>query len=103
MWCLWSPGDPYLYTVTAILQRRNEAYDELTVHSGVRSFSCDPQKGFILNGVPTPLRGVSRHQDRLYKGNALTAEEHYEDACIIKELGANTIPPGPLSAQSGLL
>ena len=88
---LWSPDDPYLYTVTATLQRRNEAYDELTVNSGVRSFSCDPERGFILNGVPTPLRGVSRHQDRLYIGNALTAEDHWEDAAIIKELGANTI------------
>lgn len=88
---LWSIDNPYLYTVTASLIRRNETYDEVSCRAGVRSFSCDPQKGFILNGVPTPLRGVSRHQDRLYKGNALTREEHYEDAAIIKELGANTI------------
>ena len=87
----WSIDDPYLYTVTATLQRRNEAYDELTVQAGVRDFSCDPQKGFILNGVETPLRGVSRHQDKLYQGNALTRENHFEDARIIKELGANTI------------
>ncbi|MCD8160826.1 MAG: glycoside hydrolase family 2 protein [Clostridiales bacterium] len=88
---LWGVDDPYLYTVTATLQRRNEAYDELVVSAGVRSFSCTPDEGFILNGVQTPLRGVSRHQDRLYEGNALTPEEHYEDALIIKELGANTI------------
>ncbi|WP_432631036.1 glycoside hydrolase family 2 protein [Brotaphodocola sp.] len=88
---LWSPKTPYLYKVRASLLRRNEVYDELTVQAGVRSFSCDPNKGFILNGVPTPLRGVSRHQDKLYKGNALTKEDHYEDARIIKELGANTI------------
>ncbi len=88
---LWSVDDPYLYTVTALLQRRNEAYDEVECDVGVRSFSCDPDKGFILNGVQTPLRGVSRHQDRLYQGNALTIDDHYEDALIIKELGANTI------------
>lgn len=88
---LWDCDNPYLYTVTATLQRRNEAYDEISARSGVRSFSCDPNKGFILNGVPTPLRGVSRHQDMLYKGNALTREDHYNDARIIKELGANTI------------
>lgn len=88
---LWSPKTPYLYKVRASLLGRNEVYDELTVQAGVRSFSCDPNKGFILNGVPTPLRGVSRHQDKLYKGNALTKEDHYEDARIIKELGANTI------------
>lgn len=87
----WSMDEPNLYTVTARLQRRNETYDEISVNVGVRSFSVTPDGGFVINGVPTPLRGVSRHQDRLYKGNALTAEEHYEDAEIIKELGANTI------------
>ncbi len=87
----WEIDDPYLYTVTAILQRRNESFDEISARVGVRSFSCDPEKGFIINGIETPLRGVSRHQDRLYKGNALTKEDHYEDARIIKELGANTI------------
>lgn len=87
----WEIDRPYLYTVTATLQRRNEAYDEVSVRAGVRSFSCDPDKGFVINGVNTPLRGVSRHQDQLYKGNALTKEDHYEDARIIKELGANTI------------
>ncbi len=88
---LWDFDDPYLYTVTAELQRRNESYDTIEVGVGVRSFSCDPQKGFILNGVETPLRGVSRHQDIVYKGNALTEDDHYDDAYIIKELGANTI------------
>ncbi|MCD8188662.1 MAG: glycoside hydrolase family 2 protein [Clostridiales bacterium] len=88
---LWDIDSPNLYTVTALLQRRNEAYDEVSCKAGVRSFSVTPDDGFIINGVQTPLRGVSRHQDRLYKGNALTKEEHYEDAKIIKELGANTI------------
>lgn len=87
----WGIDDPYLYNVTATLQRRNEAYDEVSLQAGVREFSCDPQKGFFLNGVLTPLRGVSRHQDKLYQGNALTREDHFEDARIIKELGANTI------------
>lgn len=88
---LWSVDDPYLYTVTATLQRRNEAYDEVSVKAGVRSFFCDPDQGFVLNGVQTPLRGVSRHQDQLYKGNALTREDHYLDARLIKEIGANTV------------
>lgn len=88
---LWEINSPYLYTVTARLQRRNETFDEVEVKAGVRSISCDPNKGFIINGVETPLRGVSRHQDIMYKGNALTREDHYEDARIIKELGANTI------------
>ena len=88
---LWSMDEPNLYLVTARLQRNNETYDEIFANAGVRSFAVTPDEGFSINGVPTPLRGVSRHQDRLYKGNALTAEDHYEDARIIKELGANSI------------
>ena len=34
---------------------------------------------------------MSRHQDMLYKGNALSKADHYHDAELIKELGANTI------------
>lgn len=88
---LWDVDDPYLYTVNAAILRRNETVDMVSVRCGVRSFSCDPQKGFILNGRPLPLRGVSRHQDMLYKGNALTWEDHRRDAALIKELGANTV------------
>ena len=87
----WDIDSPYLYTVKATLQRRNETYDEISTRAGVRSFSCDPQKGFIINGKETSLRGVSRHQDMLYKGSALTKEDHYRDAELIKKLGANTI------------
>ncbi len=83
--------DPYLYTCTASLVRRNEVVDEVSSRFGVRSFHVDPEKGFFLNGKPMMLRGVSRHQDRLYQGNALTRKEHYEDAALIHEIGANTV------------
>ena len=88
---LWSMDEPNLYTVTARLQKNNETFDEIYANVGVRSYTVTPNDGFSINGEPTPLRGVARHQDRLYKGNALTAEDHYEDALLIKELGANTI------------
>lgn len=88
---LWEMDSPYLYTVEATLVRRNEIYDQVSLQTGVRSFSCDPDKGFIMNGKEIPLRGVSRHQDLLYKGNALTREDHFRDAKMIKELGANSV------------
>ena len=88
---LWSMDEPNLYTVVATLQRNNEEVDEIAANVGVRSFKVTPDEGFSINGVPTPLRGVSRHQDRVFEGNALTAEEHYDDAMLIKELGANTV------------
>ena len=88
---LWSMEEPNLYTVTARLQRNNETCDEIHTNAGVRSYTVTPDGGFFINGVSVPLRGVARHQDQLYKGNALNSEEHYRDARIIKEMGANTI------------
>ena len=89
---LWNgTQDPYLYSLTAELLKDGEKTDEISVRFGCRSFSIDPQKGFILNGKPCPLRGVSRHQDRPDIGNALTEKEHREDMDLICELGANTI------------
>lgn len=99
----WDIKNPYLYKITALLIRRNEVYDEVCVQVGVRSFSCDPDQGFIFNGVPTPLRGVSRHQDMLYKGNALTKEDHVNDARIIKELGGEYDSSCSLPACAGIL
>ncbi|OZG69223.1 glycoside hydrolase family 2 protein [Bifidobacterium eulemuris] len=89
---LWQgTEDPYLYTVTASIVRHNEVVDQIEVAHGVREFRFDPAQGFFLNGKLTPLRGVSRHQDRLGKGNALEYADHFEDAALISELGANTI------------
>ncbi len=83
--------DPYLYRVTARIVRHNEAVDAVSTRLGVREFRVDPEKGFFLNGRSMPLRGVSRHQDRLGIGNALRKEDHEEDARLIRELGANTV------------
>ena len=83
--------DPYLYTAEAVILRSSEIIDRVTARFGCRSFEIDPEKGFILNGEIYPLRGVSRHQDRLGIGNALLPEHHREDMDFICELGATTI------------
>ncbi len=83
--------DPYLYTAKAEILRADEVIDEVNARFGCRSFSIDPARGFILNGEEYPLRGVSRHQDRIGRGNALLPEHHIEDMDLICELGATTI------------
>ena len=89
---LWDGvNNPYLYTAEAVLLRGEEELDKVSARFGCRSFEIDPEKGFILNGREYPLRGVSRHQDRWGKGNALSREDHIEDMDLICEVGANTI------------
>ncbi|MEG1698223.1 MAG: glycoside hydrolase family 2 TIM barrel-domain containing protein [Oscillospiraceae bacterium] len=86
-----SMEDPYLYSAKLTLVKNGEALDEIITAFGVREYSVDAETGFILNGKSYPLHGVSRHQDRIDMGWALTRKEHAEDAAIIKEVGANTI------------
>lgn len=89
---LWNGvSDPYLYNAVAELIVDGKVVDRVESRFGIRSFKVDHQKGFILNGKPYPLRGVSRHQDRPGIGNALLPEHHREDVELICEMGANTI------------
>ena len=89
---LWNGRkDPYLYCCEAELVRGGEVIDSVCTRFGCRYFEIDPERGFILNGEEYPLRGVSRHQDRLGIGNALLPEHHREDIELICEVGATTI------------
>lgn len=89
---LWNGRiDPHLYTLRAVLSDGAAELDRREIRFGCRSFAIDPEKGFILNGESYPLRGVSRHQDRPGKGNALSKADHEEDMELICEMGANTI------------
>ena len=89
---LWNGRkDPYLYTLKCQIIKEDEILDEVETSLGFRSFVIDPERGFILNGEEYPLRGVSRHQDRWGKGNAISREDHEEDMALIMEVGATTI------------
>ena len=89
---LWNGmADPYCYTATASIVKDGEVVDAVTVTYGYRSFRVDAATGFYLNGKNVPLHGVSRHQDRLDKGWAISKADHEEDIALIKEVGANTI------------
>ena len=83
--------DPYLYTCRAELLEQGRVVDRVETTFGCRTFQIDPEEGFILNGKPYPLRGVSRHQDRWGIGNALLPHHHEEDMDLICEMGATTI------------
>lgn len=82
---------PFLYTATAKLMKDGVTVDEISDRFGCREYYVDPEKGFFLNGRSYPLHGVSRHQDRLGVGNALTKEMHEEDMELILSMGANSI------------
>lgn len=81
--------DPYLYTVRVEIFKGKRMMDIAETPIGYRSFEMDPDRGFLLNGRPYPLRGVSMHQDMDGKASALTEADYRRDYRMVKELGAN--------------
>lgn len=109
---LWSPDQPYLYTVKSQLIEKGQVLDELSNPLGLRWFNFDPDQGFSLNGKKLVLKGTNRHQDRKDHGDALSSGDHYRDLKLIKDMGCNFLrlahyPQAPevlkLADQLGLL
>lgn len=86
---LWSPANPYLYSIKSQLIEDGIVKDEVENATGFRWFSFDNGNGFSLNGEKLILRGTNRHQDMQGKGDALTLEDHRRDMQLIKDMGCN--------------
>lgn len=89
---LWDgQRDPHPYRLVTELAIGGRTVDRVEDRFGIRQFRVDPDEGFFLNGRHLPLKGVSRHQDYLGKGWALTQEDHVRDMDLIEEMGANSV------------
>ncbi len=89
---LWSPSDPYLYSLrTEILAANGTRLDAVRSNVGFRWFRFAPDSGFFLNGSRLRLRGTNRHQDRAGMGSALSDSLHLADMRWIKDMGANFV------------
>jgi beta-galactosidase len=87
---LWSPEDPYLYTLRSEIRDGDAIIDRVETPFGIRSIAFDGQ-GFKLNGARYKLKGTNRHQDYAGLGSALSNDLHHRDMEIIKEMGANFV------------
>lgn len=84
--------NPYLYTLrTDIVGSNNKLLDTLEQNYGLRTFVVSPDEGFILNGKPLRLKGVSYHQDKEGLGWAVAPEDVKQDVDLLVEMGANTM------------
>lgn len=68
---LWSPEQPYLYTLTACIKKDGKVIDAESVKFGVREVVFDKDRGLILNGKSIKLKGVNMHQDHAGVGAAI--------------------------------
>jgi beta-galactosidase len=91
---LWSPENPYLYTVQTSIQSDEKnpvEYDLQHAPLGFRWFRFSSDSGFYLNGKYLKLIGAARHQDYMGLGNALDNDLNRRDIEILKAMGGNFI------------
>ena len=87
---LWSPDDPYLYTLSVTLYDGDSAVDVYAQKVGFREFSCDRHR-FLLNGKHIFLKGVCKHEMIGDSGHTVTPEQIEEDMRMIKATGSNFV------------
>ncbi len=88
---MWTPADPYLYTLKIQLFYKGELSDEYTCRFGVRTLEFDTQKGLLVSGVPVKLKGANMHLDHAGVGVAVPDELWRYRINRLKEFGFNAI------------
>jgi len=98
---LWSPGDPYLYTVRSTVRVSGAVVDEYDTSIGIREAIFDTNRGFILNGEHIKLNGVCIHHEAGSVGAAVPEHVWERRLQLLQEMGCNAIRTShnPYSAE----
>jgi len=86
---LWNCNTPELYTVKTVLRKNGEEIDINTVRIGFRTVEISAEKGLLINGEKTVIKGVCAHQDFGLTGLAVPDNVARYKVKLIKEMGAN--------------
>lgn len=88
---LWSTQNAALYTVKTVVYLDGSVIDTYDTQFGFRWFDYDSDKGFLINGVPTKLKGVCLHHDQGSLGACAYTDSIQRQIEIMKEMGANAV------------
>jgi beta-galactosidase len=97
---LWSPDSPHLYQIETEILVAGEITDTESTTFGIRSIEFSAEKGFLLNGVPTLLKGGCVHHDNGILGAVSYSRSEERKVELLKASGFNAIrcahnPPAP--------
>lgn len=88
---LWSPDNPYLYTLQSTVTQNDVVTDVVETPCGIRSIRFDANDGFFLNGQSLKMMGVNEHHDAGSLGAAVPDDVVRHRFEILKEMGCNAI------------
>lgn len=86
---LWDCDNPNLYTVKTVLKKNGEPIDENITRIGFRTVEISVDKGLLLNGEKTIIKGVCSHQDFGLTGLVMPDNVARYKIKLIKQMGAN--------------
>lgn len=86
---LWSPDDPYQYTMRTRVFRGERLVDEVFDRFGFRSFVMDPNEGLFINGKHYWIKGFCGHESVGFCGKAVPDNLQRYRVQLMKEMGAN--------------
>jgi beta-galactosidase len=97
---LWTLENPYLYKAVSQIEQGGKVVDRYETPFGIRYFTFDREKGFLLNGKQVKIRGVCDHHDLGSLGAAVNVRALERQLEMLKAMGVNGIrtshnPPAP--------
>lgn len=88
---LWSPENPYLYTLVTELYNDEKLIDRTSTRVGIRTVKVSKEGGFQLNGISRKIKGVCLHHDLGPIGTAENKSAFIRQIKMMKEMGADAI------------
>jgi beta-galactosidase len=87
---LWSPSDPYLYTISTVIKEGNKVIDKETTEFGFRTISWNsPTHQFFINGKPLFINGVAEYEHLMGQSHAFSTEQVQSRMKWVKAAGFN--------------
>ena len=87
----WSAESPTLYIARFQLLDGDRVVHERDERFGFRTIELRKGDGLFVNGQRVTFKGINRHSFRSASGRALSVEQNYEDARLIKAMNANAV------------
>jgi beta-galactosidase len=99
----WSAESPELYELIVRAGRNGTVLATHRERVGIRTISATAQRGLLVNGEVTLLRGGCLHHDNGVLGAATFRDAEYRRVRVLKEIGFNAIRTGHTPISRDLL
>lgn len=91
---LWSPHNPYLYTLHSEIWEEGKLIDKIKTNYGIRWISWPANRNdstgqFLINGEPFFINGIGEYEHQFGKSHAFTDEQIHTRVMQIKAAGFN--------------